>query len=172
MCGIFLFVSRDPQLVDETVDILEPLLKNRGPNCTNRLTIALETKENVVLHVTFVGSVLWLRGGSLLPQPYVDSEGNVLLWNGDVFESEILGDDDSVSDTKLLGDALENASEETLIKVHIHPWKDICSMVFNKWLFSGHIRSRRPLRIYLLPPSGWPAILWKRFFWKTEPPDR
>jgi asparagine synthetase B (glutamine-hydrolysing) len=118
MCGIFIFVSRDPLSVEEIVKVLEPLLRNRGPNCTNRLTITLRTNENGVLYITFIGTVLWLRGGSLLPQPYVDSVGNVLLWNGDVFEGEILSDDESTSDTKLLGDALENTSDETLIEVH------------------------------------------------------
>lgn len=33
----------------------------------------------------FIGHVLWTQGFSPTKQPLTDSYGNILLWNGDVF---------------------------------------------------------------------------------------
>jgi len=117
MCGIFLYVTRDPSSVDNILRSLEPLLRNRGPNSFKKLTISLNL-EGGELFLTFVGSVLWLRGASLSPQPFLDEEGNILLWNGDIFESEVLSGDESVSDTELLGHALKDMNEECFLKVN------------------------------------------------------
>lgn len=70
-------------------DIL-PLIINRGPDSceTHKLTIKSPSaipnnKDSLVL--TFSGSVLHLRGEKVTRQPLVNTKGDVLLWNGEIF---------------------------------------------------------------------------------------
>lgn len=36
------------------------------------------------------GCVLWTQGDKPVPQPLVDENGNVLLWNGDIFSGSLV----------------------------------------------------------------------------------
>lgn len=38
----------------------------------------------------FAASVLWMQGSSLTVQPAIDSMGNILLWNGDIFSGNLV----------------------------------------------------------------------------------
>ncbi|EFX74444.1 hypothetical protein DAPPUDRAFT_57150, partial [Daphnia pulex] len=81
-------------------------LERRGPDASHEIEIDLSTSWKA----TFSGHTLWLQGDFPVPQPLVDSSGNILLWNGDVFYSRI-GDEHipkGHSDTKFLLDKLEN----------------------------------------------------------------
>lgn len=57
---------------------IELAVANRGPNSID----AVNALEN---DLWFVGSVLHIQGSEVTKQPYVDSDGNILLWNGEVF---------------------------------------------------------------------------------------
>jgi len=81
-------------------------LERRGPDVSHEI----ETDLSESWKATFSGHTLWLQGDFPVPQPLVDSSGNILLWNGDVFYSQI-GDEcipKGHSDTKFLLDKLEN----------------------------------------------------------------
>lgn len=38
----------------------------------------------------FAASILWMQGLKLVEQPLIDSSGNILLWNGDVFSGSLV----------------------------------------------------------------------------------
>lgn len=56
-------------------------LCNRGPDGNSTETIDLSDNESAL----FMGHVLHLRGDKMADQPAKDSEGNLLLWNGEIF---------------------------------------------------------------------------------------
>ncbi|XP_048050320.1 asparagine synthetase domain-containing protein 1 [Megalobrama amblycephala] len=78
MCGICCVVSlttpHDP--LEERV---RENLKYRGPNCSRDITVTISNCS-----LLFSAHVLHMRG-SLTPQPLQDDNGNMLLWNGEVF---------------------------------------------------------------------------------------
>ncbi|TFK87953.1 hypothetical protein K466DRAFT_521683 [Polyporus arcularius HHB13444] len=87
MCGI-LFSLRSTSLDDRPLDHYNSLFPKlagaiaaRGPDAQDTL------HYNVAqLTVTFCASELRLRGETFVTQPHRDSEGNVLCWNGEIFE--------------------------------------------------------------------------------------
>lgn len=87
MCGIGLTLSSRPDdsAVDlqpaESIGISLGSLERRGPDCIRNMSLRVPSGH--VLNVA--ASVLHLRGASCVPQPLQDAEGNVLLWNGEVF---------------------------------------------------------------------------------------
>jgi hypothetical protein len=58
-------------------------LGDRGPDLCRHL-LPGEASSNL----EWFGSVLWHQGDAPTPQPCEDSLGNVLLWNGDVFDDK------------------------------------------------------------------------------------
>lgn len=58
--------------------------------------------------MTFYGAVLHLRGDNVTRQPHVSSKGNVLLWNGEVFDG--IAVDHHENDGRVLMDKLEAIS--------------------------------------------------------------
>jgi len=82
-CNLYSIISTQ----NVNADIL-PLITNRGPDSceTHQLTIKPRIPDNVdSLVLTFFGSVLHLRGQNVTRQPLVNKEGDVLLWNGEIF---------------------------------------------------------------------------------------
>ena len=80
------------------LQILQPKFCNTGQ----------QTKTGKTVSGTFVGCVLWLRGESLAEQPIADLDGNILLWNGDIFDHPSGLDFSSVSDTQVLSQRLKD----------------------------------------------------------------
>lgn len=80
-------------------------LKRRGPDASNQTTITISD----CMQVTFSGFTLWLQGDSPTHQPLSDSDGNVLLWNGDIFSGKIMheGIPKGSSDTLFLLNTLQ-----------------------------------------------------------------
>eukprot|EP01132_Coremiostelium_polycephalum_P007589 gene7589-9330_t len=87
---------------------LESRLLNRGPDSVRKelkqvfykKSSTSDTDSNSSISITLVSSVLGLRG-PLTPQPLHDeSNGNILLWNGELFDGYDIGVHDN--DTKLL----------------------------------------------------------------------
>jgi hypothetical protein len=89
MCGIFFSLSRhEPILLNPRT---AHLLKSRGPDSlgTLRLVIPGDHSPDTPasdIHVTFVTTVLSLRGTTITEQPLKDeSSGSVLCWNGEAW---------------------------------------------------------------------------------------
>ncbi|PGH17174.1 hypothetical protein AJ79_01312 [Helicocarpus griseus UAMH5409] len=95
MCGIFFSLS--------TVEHVQPneetaqLLRNRGPYSLEKHTLLLQTpkaaaeasqEHSCSLYLTFISTVLALRGDHIQVQPLVDSRsGSVLCWNGEAWKT-------------------------------------------------------------------------------------
>lgn len=80
MCGIFCLLSLSPTHLQLDKSVCERL-KRRGPDASQELTI---TNANPYFHCVLSSHVLHMRG-HLTPQPVQDDNGNVLVWNGEIF---------------------------------------------------------------------------------------
>lgn len=78
-------------------------VKNRGPNSTKELQLQVRNEENML---NFIGSVLWMQGVELCPQP-LETNSGVLLFNGDIFDCTW---DKTICDTQLIMDKLNEVS--------------------------------------------------------------
>ena len=58
----------------------------RGPDCLNKIHVDVSEQWQCYL----CASVLWMQGLRPISQPLVDSDKNVLLWNGDVFTGSMV----------------------------------------------------------------------------------
>lgn len=74
MCGIAAWLLSSGISVDQ----IEKILNRRGPSACNTSTVGDES-------IYMTGSVLHIQGEDMRSQPAMDSDGNVLLWNGEVF---------------------------------------------------------------------------------------
>ncbi|XP_058508441.1 asparagine synthetase domain-containing protein 1 isoform X1 [Solea solea] len=81
MCGIFCLLSLSPTHFEWDKSVHEHL-KRRGPNWSQDLTV---TGSSPCYQCLFSAHVLHMRG-HLTPQPVQDSGGNVLVWNGEIFD--------------------------------------------------------------------------------------
>ena len=107
MCGIFFCVCRDGDNCYEHLDQCQELLSHRGPDCQT----VLESRSTGTGHnIGACSTVLWLQGDSVQHQPVIDSHGNMLLWNGDIFDVENQTRDLSESDTTFLSRMLSKCS--------------------------------------------------------------
>jgi asparagine synthetase B (glutamine-hydrolysing) len=83
---------------------IQVVIKNRGPNFLNTVT-----KNGC----SFIGSVLHIQGPKVIDQPYISSDGDVLLWNGEVFSTDSfeIGLSDTVQISKLLSTEIKATIE-------------------------------------------------------------
>ncbi|CAF1364732.1 unnamed protein product [Adineta steineri] len=110
MCGICF--SLHTQSTSVPIDYTP--LNARGPDFQNQYGPISLTSD---LYVTFAVSVLALRGYKQ-EQPFIDEDGNILLYNGEIYEGplQIKPDD---NDGILLSNHLKNCSNEI----------DICNLI-------------------------------------------
>lgn len=93
MCGICCVVSlTTPHGPLE--ECVHENLKYRGPNCSRDITVTISDCS-----LLFSAHVLHMRG-CLTPQPLQDDNGNMLLWNGEVFGGLRVEQEDN--DTKVV----------------------------------------------------------------------
>jgi asparagine synthetase B (glutamine-hydrolysing) len=105
MCGITALFHQYANSSNQLKNSLLNSIKSRGPNIQSNILL---NKENL-----WVGSsVLHIQGDDITIQPYEDSDGNILLWNGEVFhglQNEINCDIKSkLSDTVIVSNLLRN----------------------------------------------------------------
>lgn len=98
MCGIFFSLSRHGHVIpDETT---AALLRNRGPDHTGLHQPVVSQHHGTQLHVTFLSTVLSLRGVEVVSQPLLDeTRGSVLCWNGEAWSvggDVVTGNDSSI----------------------------------------------------------------------------
>ncbi|KAG0059114.1 hypothetical protein BGZ89_000695 [Linnemannia elongata] len=120
MCGIlFSIQDRNVEPTDKfapTWSTLQELNSRRGPSAQDSHSVALSQPNNDSLgptwssniDMTFYGAVLHLRGDHVTRQPHVSSTGNVLLWNGEIFDG--IAVDHHENDGRVLMDQLEAIS--------------------------------------------------------------
>jgi asparagine synthetase B (glutamine-hydrolysing) len=112
MCGIFCRISRHgfAHLTPET----RALLQHRGPDSLQEYTVKCDG-----VYLTFVSSVLSLRGDKIVSQPLVDgSSGSFLCWNGEAWlidNSKVIGNDSIAVFDLLLKSQLDEYSLEQSI---------------------------------------------------------
>jgi asparagine synthetase B (glutamine-hydrolysing) len=85
MCGIFFSIARNgPVLPDQhTVDALHA----RGPDSYKVLNVTCSTDNAQKIYLTFISSVLALRGERIQRQPLFDeASGSVFCWNGEAWK--------------------------------------------------------------------------------------
>ncbi|KAH9944543.1 asparagine synthase-domain-containing protein [Epithele typhae] len=90
MCGI-LFSLQVPSESEEaygSTSLDELLEKIRG----NVIARGIHLPRYFGLRLTFCGSELRLRGDSFVKQPHTNEDGNILCWNGEVFEGLEIGE--------------------------------------------------------------------------------
>ena len=109
MCGIYICLhptDRPPPPLDP---LLLSLLQARGPEICRQGSIELGNG----LTLSYCCTVLWLQGEEPHPQPVTDVVGNLLMWNGDVYNREDLGGENkNECDTTLLAARLSEAVTE------------------------------------------------------------
>lgn len=105
MCGIFFSLSsKSTPPTSET----RALLEKRGPDSVQTHTVCTRVKQDGVHepqthHLTFISTVLALRGDHVYSQPLVDPvTQSVLCWNGEAWK--IAGERVSGNDTELVFD--------------------------------------------------------------------
>ena len=110
MCGIFCILrSKNCQceFVHSSNNLIHELLVNRGPDGQNSIELKDET-----LHLQFKGTLLWLRGSKPHVQPN-EQNGNIFLWNGDLFHTKL---PDELSDTEYIAKKLNCSSSRRHVR--------------------------------------------------------
>lgn len=136
MCGISLIIEnarisigqdhgkkeKDVAKPAFTLQDIQARLQNRGPDAIHTHTIQIGNETDPI-RISFVASVLFVRGTEPTPQPYGDEKGNLLLWNGEIFRGVDVQPDEN--DTRVLFNTLvaqrDNSVVDTLSKIH-GPW--------------------------------------------------
>jgi hypothetical protein len=120
MCGIFFSLSTSKPVLPN--DKIRSWLQSRGPDNFQIHSVQLECPREDVrgpgalpVHLTFVSTVLALRGDHLRPQPLVDSQSqSVLCWNGEAWKiagDPIRGNDTEVIFEKFLEATIDSSAE-------------------------------------------------------------
>ncbi|KAL8717652.1 MAG: hypothetical protein Q9225_005125 [Loekoesia sp. 1 TL-2023] len=112
MCGIYFSHSGHSKL-DAPADLVEHLCR-RGPDHLSHVPIRHSSG-----FLTFVSSVLSLRGESLTKQPLQDPEsGSILCWNGEAwrFDNKAIDNNDADTIFKVLLDAVGSQDISTALQ--------------------------------------------------------
>ncbi|KAG8548182.1 hypothetical protein GDO81_026252 [Engystomops pustulosus] len=131
MCGICCTVSL-------TAEIFKPYfldytnLQRRGPDSSHQL---LETDCTYKYSCFFSGHVLHLRG-QLTPQPLKDRNGNIFLWNGEVFGGVEV--QDTSNDTRVMFEHITSCDSE-------HDILSLISKVQGPWAFIYYQKEKHNL---------------------------
>ncbi|KPP61117.1 asparagine synthetase domain-containing protein 1-like [Scleropages formosus] len=133
MCGICCVLNFSPSKLFET-GVAENL-KRRGPNSSWEIK---KTVTHLSYECLFSAHVLHMRG-HLTPQPLEDANGNVFLWNGEVFGGLDVGCQEN--DTRCLFQHLSTQdSPEHVLSVMScirGPWAFIYYQAAKHWLWFG-----------------------------------
>ena len=143
MCGIFFSCNRNKP-ISPSQTCLE-CLRQRGPD--NHATVSKESvststtsrnltgqQEAYPLSLTFVSTVLSLRGDSVVSQPLEDLEsGSLLCWNGEAWE--VQGKTVDGNDAKVLFDLLKVVIRESPHEQALHRIVSIFSDVSGPFAF-------------------------------------
>ncbi|XP_060576699.1 asparagine synthetase domain-containing protein 1-like [Ruditapes philippinarum] len=159
MCGICLLLFEKENSEKFNLDdiLKKSRLCNRGPDKSKDVKIDIAEHLSAV----FTGHVLHLRGDEMAVQPAQDSQGNLLLWNGEIFGG--INVPESKSDTTVLLELLGQCSSESQITAVFAqvqgPWSFIYWQADTKTLWFGRdVFGRRSL-LWHLPESHDEAFI-------------
>ncbi|KAF7789879.1 hypothetical protein EIP86_000827 [Pleurotus ostreatoroseus] len=99
---------------DATFEHLKAFNAARGPDAQDTVTTHAGTLE-----LTYFGSELRLRGHGRISQPHRDTDGNLLCWNGEVFEGLDISDDEN-DGAKLFGLLRNTQNTEDILDIFGH----------------------------------------------------
>jgi len=128
---------------------LKENLKRRGPDEDSETEIQLSNNWTA----KFYGSTLWLQGKAPTRQPLLDSSGNILLWNGDVFYGfPDFPSTGLISDSQFLMSKLQHAKNE----------KEICDIFETVKGPSSFLFYHKKLNVFILGKDryGRHSLLW------------
>ncbi|CAN7102235.1 unnamed protein product [Brassica rapa subsp. narinosa] len=170
-----------------SVEDVKSVLSQRGPDSVGEKKILLQptcAQEPVTLSVFeagegtcnlenattsgelhFIGSTLQLRGTSPILQPLVDSSGNILAYNGEVFGGIELSSFDN--DTEVILKSLEKANDlvPDVLSMIKGPWAIIYWQESSRTLWFGKDAfGRRSLLVH------WPTVEDPRFVLSSVSP--
>lgn len=111
MCGIFAFLQKENSL-NGYIDKIIHLLNRRGPDFKSGL-LQYEICSEQTLNIS--ASILHLRGEEIQRQPLIDSRGNVLLFNGQIYKFSSQTLPESQSDTQFLAQKLKSCKTKSQI---------------------------------------------------------
>ena len=112
MCGIFLVINPTNQVIE----IFTEAIASRGPDYRANVEIQTICSERFILG----GSVLHIQGEDIISQPYIDKFGNILLWNGEMFDGCLSLNHNHIdnniveSDTLIIANALRTKLADSL----------------------------------------------------------
>lgn len=118
MCGIYFSLSASKPVLPN--DKTQSWLRSRGPDNFQSLNVRLElplgrtNAETQTVFLTFISTVLALRGDHIQPQPLVDVDSqSILCWNGEAWK--VSGEPVEGNDTDLIFKRLIEALRHTTI---------------------------------------------------------
>lgn len=119
MCGILCHVSRHRHLELKAEDLIT--LNRRGPDALTTHKITASAGSDV-WHLTFISSVLALRGDQVHSQPIVDrTTGTIFCWNGEAwsFDGSRIAGNDTETICRHLCDAVakESDTQEAVLQI-------------------------------------------------------
>ncbi|EZA50264.1 hypothetical protein DMN91_012536 [Ooceraea biroi] len=103
MCGIFcsLYQPDNSSESSKQWNMCKDMIATRGPDHLTEKYMSLSHNW----HGYFAAAILWMQGPRTTIQPSMDDNGNLLLWNGDLFSGCLARDD--VCDTNVILDELQ-----------------------------------------------------------------
>jgi asparagine synthetase B (glutamine-hydrolysing) len=135
MCGILFSI----RLIDNSSTIHDDLtqwISARGPDSLRTYKVQLSGQtSHQSLELTFTSSVLHLRGREVTVQPLVSDTGDVLCWNGEVWQGLDVHDDEN--DGLKLVEALAQGSVWKVMEKIEGPWAMIYFSCKDRKLWYG-----------------------------------
>uniref|UniRef100_A0A6G1SH02 Asparagine synthetase domain-containing protein 1 n=1 Tax=Aceria tosichella TaxID=561515 RepID=A0A6G1SH02_9ACAR len=173
MCGILALLAHVK--TDETKDLklLLELIDKRGPDYSSPL---IELATNCGVWLKLKSSILHLRGETLQEQPVTDEDGNVLLFNGQIYQHAGRPIERYQSDTTYLSKELTQCKSplevlETFAEID-GPFAFIFWHNRFRKLFYGRDLFGRKSLCMLKPHNSHPIILSSVVDERLEQPDR
>jgi len=153
MCGIL--VSVGPRDASASHDDLVDWIAARGPDSLQTHRIQLPARDSETpLEITFTSSVLHLRGHEVTVQPLISGSGDVLCWNGEVWEGLEIGEEEN-DGVKLLAALTAGKPVWRVMEEVEGPWAMVYySSKDNKLWFGRDCLGRRSLLQKCLVESG------------------
>ncbi|XP_011633493.1 asparagine synthetase domain-containing protein 1 [Pogonomyrmex barbatus] len=134
MCGIFCSIyqsGHDSESLEQW-NICKDAIAARGPDHLIEKHLSL----NHNWHGHFAAAVLWMQGAGVTMQPSLDTNDNLLLWNGDLFSGCLAKDD--VCDTNVVLDELQSTTDITSVLRKIEgPYSLVYYKRSNNMLYFG-----------------------------------
>lgn len=106
MCGIAVLFAQEAASTEHAGLMARQLQDDIEHRGTHAAVLSIPSSAEIGSELWFISSVLHIQGPEAVLQPFRDSSGNVLQWNGEVFGGIELreGESDTVAVANLLGE--------------------------------------------------------------------